>query len=84
MDNSSLVCFVVITCIFGIVTAGAAHDNGPRATLALGLGEVVLATLLGTIASTTATPVIGAAALGVVVVAVLAIFAVGVNKWLPK
>jgi hypothetical protein len=79
-----LIVFGLVLLVVGVVTAGLSHDYGPRASLAMGLGEVVLATMLGVMGGSTATPMLGAAALAVLTVAVLTIFAVGLNRWLPR
>lgn len=84
MDNASLIVFGLTLLVVGVATAGLSSDHGPRASLALGLGEVVLATMLGIMGDSTSTPVLGAAALAVLTVAVLTIFAVGLNRWLPR
>lgn len=84
MDGTSLFVFAVTLCVAGFVTVMIASDYGPRAALSMGLGGVVLSTMLGAVAQTTGTPMVGAAALAIVIVAVLAIFVVGLNRWLPR
>lgn len=69
--------------IVGSATAAIAHDYGPRPTLALGLGEILFCVMCGAVGFHHGGLALWIAA-GVGMVGALAIFAVAMNKWLPR
>lgn len=70
--------------ICGVIVAFIGGPYGPKATLAMSLGTVLLGCMLAAVGAASGEQAVTWVASGALMAGVLGVFACAANKWLPK